>query len=108
MNKDYLKINQKLWDAKTPVHVTSGFYEMEAFMNDEAYNWNHSMADTLNTLTQAGLDISNFQEYNFSHYDIFGTGIEVKNGYQVKGLEGMMPLVFSVVAKVPANATGHV
>jgi 2-polyprenyl-3-methyl-5-hydroxy-6-metoxy-1,4-benzoquinol methylase len=31
MEKDYLNINQKLWDNKTKIHVESKFYDVEAF-----------------------------------------------------------------------------
>ena len=33
--KDYFKANEALWDAKTPTHVKSAFYNQEAFMNGE-------------------------------------------------------------------------
>lgn len=31
--EDYFEINKKLWDAKTPVHLDSDFYQLEAFKN---------------------------------------------------------------------------
>jgi len=31
--QDYIKINQKLWDDKTPYHVNSDFYDIESFLN---------------------------------------------------------------------------
>ena len=31
MDNDYLKINQKLWNAKTEVHINSKFYDVEDF-----------------------------------------------------------------------------
>jgi len=33
MNNEYLAINRKLWNEKTPIHVKSDFYEMEDFLN---------------------------------------------------------------------------
>ncbi len=32
MKQEYLKTNQALWDAKTPVHLKSEMYDMEAFL----------------------------------------------------------------------------
>ena len=29
---DYLKINKKLWNDKTPVHYTSDFYDVKSFL----------------------------------------------------------------------------
>jgi len=31
MMKEYFKSNQELWDQKTPIHLNSEFYDMEAF-----------------------------------------------------------------------------
>ena len=33
MSTDYLSINKKLWNEKTPIHLASEFYEMEDFLN---------------------------------------------------------------------------
>lgn len=32
MSKDYIKTNQKLWDAKTDIHYKSDFYNVDAFI----------------------------------------------------------------------------
>jgi ubiquinone/menaquinone biosynthesis C-methylase UbiE len=32
MKQEYLKTNQALWDAKTPVHLESDMYDMQAFL----------------------------------------------------------------------------
>jgi hypothetical protein len=32
MSTEYLKINRKLWNSKTPIHLKSDFYEMTDFM----------------------------------------------------------------------------
>ena len=31
MNQDYLAVNKELWNQKTPIHLKSDFYEVEAF-----------------------------------------------------------------------------
>ena len=33
--QDIFKANQKLWDAKTPVHIESEFYDLPGFLNGE-------------------------------------------------------------------------
>jgi SAM-dependent methyltransferase len=74
------------------------YADSEAPIQQLAYNWNHSLADVLGALLSAGLQITDFQEYNYSPYDIFAGGIAVEHGYQVKGLEDKLPYIFSVVA----------
>ncbi|RRO24403.1 class I SAM-dependent methyltransferase [Flavobacteriaceae bacterium 14752] len=36
MDKKYLEINQKLWDDKTPIHLKSDFYNVNAFERGES------------------------------------------------------------------------
>jgi hypothetical protein len=31
MHQDYLAVNKELWNQKTPIHLASDFYEVEAF-----------------------------------------------------------------------------
>lgn len=36
MEKDYISINKKAWNDKTPYHVASAFYNMPAFLNGKS------------------------------------------------------------------------
>ena len=73
-------------------------YAGAAEKNLEAHCWNHALADVLQALLQAGLSITDFQEYSYSPYDIFGESVAVPGGFQVKGKEDILPYVFSIIA----------
>lgn len=64
----------------------------------EAYCWNHALADVFSALLNAGLHIQDFQEYNYSPYDIFEESVAVPNGFQVKDQKNIFPYIFSIVA----------
>lgn len=64
-----------------------------------SYTWNHSLAEVLGSLLSVGLRIEDFQEYDYSPYDIFAEGVAVEHGFQVKVLEDKLPYIYSVVAR---------
>ena len=66
-----------------------------------AHYWNHGLSETIMPLKRQGLELLDFQEYDAAPYNIFANGVEVANGYQIKGLEGTLPLVFSLVMRKP-------
>ncbi len=65
----------------------------------QCISWNHSIADSMQALLEANLKITDFQEYDYSPYDIFVESISCSGGYQNKSLPGLIPLVFSLVAQ---------
>jgi SAM-dependent methyltransferase len=63
-----------------------------------SYYWNHSLADVFQALMAAGLHLSHFSEYDYSPYDAFHHTLKTEQGYQIKGLEGKLPMVFALEA----------
>ncbi len=62
------------------------------------YGWNHSLGEVINALQNSGLSIDAFDEYDYSPYACFDGCIKSGSGYQIKGLEGKLPLLYSLVA----------
>lgn len=60
--------------------------------------FNHSIADTLQALLEAGLTIKQFKEYDFSPHNCFAKTIAGANGWQIQGLAGKLPMVFALEA----------
>ncbi|MEO5947074.1 MAG: class I SAM-dependent methyltransferase [Chitinophagaceae bacterium] len=64
------------------------------------YGWNHSISETLNALIKQGLEIRHFNEFMYSPYPCFNNTIEFEEGkWHIKGLEGKIPMVYSIMAK---------
>ncbi len=63
----------------------------------QSATWDYSLSEAIMALLNTGMTLHDFQEYDFSHYDIFKDSIKNEEGFQVKGLEGKLPLMFSLV-----------
>lgn len=61
--------------------------------------WNHSLADVFQALLNAGLTITHFSEHDYSPYDCFAKTVPHPKGYQIKGFEGKLPMVFALEAR---------
>lgn len=81
---------------------TSTYADKDAIINLKSMTWNHSMSEVVQALIDAGLTLATFREYDYSPYACFGNMIEVSPGkHQVKGMENILPLVYSIEAYRP-------
>lgn len=68
----------------------------------QSVNWNHSLAEVIQNLIDTGLRIDVFSEYDYSPYDCFANTVEVGQGrYQIKGMEGKLPMMYALRASKP-------
>jgi 2-polyprenyl-3-methyl-5-hydroxy-6-metoxy-1,4-benzoquinol methylase len=71
----------------------------EADINGKEYGWNHSISEILNALINNGLELEFFNEHYYSPYNCFSNTVETAPGqWQIKGLEGIIPMVYSLKA----------
>jgi SAM-dependent methyltransferase len=64
------------------------------------YSWNHGLSEVFMALIKAGLTIDSFNEYMYSPYPCFSNTVETEKGkWQIKGMEGKIPMVYSILAK---------
>ncbi len=68
------------------------------YIKGKSAAWDFSLSEVIMALRNQNLMIDSFLEYDFSHYDIFSNGVPSRDGFQIKDLEGKLPLMFSVVA----------
>ncbi len=62
------------------------------------YEWNHSLSEIFSALIDNGLMITHFKEYDYSPYDCYPNMVRSAYGYQITGLEGKIPMVYSMIA----------
>jgi 2-polyprenyl-3-methyl-5-hydroxy-6-metoxy-1,4-benzoquinol methylase len=101
MFDDYFKeITYKYMDADPIIEELKGTYaNREASLKNQSVSWNHGLARVIDALLKKGLVIDGFQEYDYSPYDCFYNTIEVDKGkYQIRGLEGKIPMLYTVSA----------
>lgn len=71
----------------------------EADIKGKEYSWNHSISEVINELITAGLRVSFLNEYMYSPYPCFRNVVEFEKGkWHIKGLEGKIPMVYSIKA----------
>lgn len=63
------------------------------------YGWNHTLGDVVNALVAVGLRIDFLNEYAYSPYPSFRNSVRGADGnYRIQGLEGIVPMVYSLRA----------
>ncbi len=99
---DFSHVQYSYFNNEEISEIESGTYaETSADIKSRFVSWNHSIEESLNGLINAGLTIKSFKEYDTSPYDCFENVIKTSGGYQIKGMQGKLPMVFSIVAEKP-------
>lgn len=97
---DFTKITYSYFNNGPIVETIEGTYtDRAADIKMKEIGWNHSIADLLQSLIDAGLSIEVFKEYDYSPYNCYKNSREVSKGkWQINGLEGVIPMVYSLKA----------
>lgn len=75
------------------------YTDRSANITGKEYSWNHSISEVLNALIGAGLRIDQFNEFMYSPYPCFSNIVQSSDGnWLIKGMEGKIPMVYSVKA----------
>jgi len=60
--------------------------------------WNHGLAEVMTSLLKNGIQIQQFQEYDYSHCNCFRKTVKVgENKYRIEHLGNKIPLMYSIV-----------
>ena len=89
------------YDDPNPIieEIQGTYANRNAEIKNKSVSWNHGLGTVLDALLQNGLSIEGFQEYDYSPYDCFNNTIEIEEGkFQIRGLEGKIPMLFSISA----------
>ena len=78
---------------------TGSYADRYADIRYKEYGWNHSLSEIINSLIRQGLRIEFLNEYPYSPYDCFSKTVRGEDGnYRIQGLEGVLPMVYSIKA----------
>ena len=78
------------------------YADPEADITNITNTWNHSLSEVMMALINAGLKIESFHEFDYSPYNCFQNTVKTSEGnYQIKGMEGLIPMVYSLKATIP-------
>jgi SAM-dependent methyltransferase len=99
-DNDFIKPTYSYFNSQPIIEQEEGTYaDPSAPISLPSVGWNHSLGEVYNALSDAGMQVSHFDEYNYSPYPAFSGSVEVSpRRYGIKGYEGLLPLVYSLRA----------
>jgi len=85
--------------GKPHLEFTQGTYaDTNANIKMKEYFWNHSIAEVIQALLTAGLQIEQMKEYDYSPYDVFGEMIErAPREYTMKKMPVDFPYFYGII-----------
>lgn len=98
---DFKQIEFNYMDSSPIIEELEGTYtDRKAEIKNKSVTWNHGLAYVLNSLVKSGLNLEDFQEYNYSPYNCFENTVRIsEQKFQIQGLENKIPMVYSVIAR---------
>lgn len=77
-----------------------GSYAAPQAKNMKNHTWNHGLSEVIKPIVDhPDRTLDYFNEYDWSPYEIFEATSPAEGRYQIKGKEGMFPLVYALKAK---------
>ncbi len=96
---DFTKVTYSYFNKETIIEEEEGTYaDRTAEIKHTCYSWNHSLSEVINVLMAQGLAITHFDEYDYSPHDSFLHTVPCEGGFHIKGFQGKLPMVYSLVA----------
>ncbi len=100
---DFTELKYGYFNTGMIEETEQGTYaDRSADISLKSMTWNHSVAEVLQALLNAGLTLDRFHEYDYLPFQCFGNMTETAPGkFQVKGMEGRAPLAYALKAHKP-------
>lgn len=98
------KITYSYFNAEPIIENENGTYaNKDAEIQTKCISWNHGLGEVIQALLNQGLQLNDFQEYNYSPYLVFPDMEEIASRkFQIKQFGNKIPLVYSLKMLKPA------
>lgn len=95
------KIGYRYFNSGAIVETQNGTYaDKEADLELSTVSWNHSIGEVLSGLLQNGLELSSFEERDYSPYNCFGPTVEFEPGkFRIQHLDDKIPMLYALTAR---------
>lgn len=95
------KIGYNYFNVEPIIETENGTYaDKEAEISQSYVTWNHSMSEVVSSLLNHSMEVVDFQEYDYSPYNVFRNMIEFEpKKFRVVHLGSKIPMIYSIVAK---------
>jgi SAM-dependent methyltransferase len=100
---DFKEVKYAYHNAGAIEEVEHGTYaDRAAPLHHTYFGWNHGLGEVVSALLGAGLRLDFLHEFDFSPWNCFRHTVEVApNRFQINGMEGKLPMVYSLRATKP-------
>ena len=98
---EFNEIAYSYFKSEPIVEEEAGTYaNREADMISKSVTWNHSLGEVISAVLKQGLQLTFFEEYNYSPFNIFGEMEAIgEKQYVRKKDSGKLPLVYALMAQ---------
>jgi SAM-dependent methyltransferase len=98
---DFNRIEYSYFNSGPIVEETIGTYaDRFAPLKNSSVAWNHSLSEIFTALFHAGLQITLFEEFDYSPFNCFGNMKQFQPGkWRVNDLERIIPMVYGLKAE---------
>jgi 2-polyprenyl-3-methyl-5-hydroxy-6-metoxy-1,4-benzoquinol methylase len=99
-DNDFTYVQYPYFNTEPIIENEEGTYaDKDAPIALKSVGWNHGLAEVVQALINEGLNIEVFNEYDYSPWQFTGKTIKAaEDRYYIKGMEGKLPLVYSLKA----------
>lgn len=99
-DNDFRQVTYKYSKSEPIVEDHTGTYaDPNAPIQHRSVSWNHGLAEVIGALLKQGLQIKQFQEFDYSPYNCFPDTEEVAPGkFQTKNFGDKIPMVYALEA----------
>lgn len=96
---NFEKVAYSYFNKEVIIEKEEGTYaDKEAPIVTTSVTWNHALEEVFKALFDANLHVVDFKEFDYSPYACFTNEVKVERGYQIKGFEGKLPMVYAIKA----------
>lgn len=97
---DFEKVAYRYFNSGAIVETLEGTYaDKSAALSNTEVSWNHSLGEVFSSLLSHGLQISSFEEFDYSPYNCFNKTIQVApQQFRIAHLADKIPMVYALGA----------
>lgn len=98
---NFEKIKYRYFNSGAIIETEKGTYaDTSAEIQQDYVMWNHGLSEVINALIKNGLEISAFNEYDYSPYNCFNNTVEIEaKKFRIEHLSDKIPMVYSIIAR---------
>lgn len=103
LDDDMMRLRYAYHNAGVIETESQGTYaDRYASIQYKEFGWNHSLSEVINSLLNVGLQLAFLNEYPHSPFNCFSNTVLGDDGYyRIRGLEDIIPLVYSLRVNKP-------